>query len=546
MKKFTVLFLAGLLILAFGATSYAQAPKLEFKASGFIDAQYVWLMNVPQYNTNSTLYATPPSQWAVPAGGVAGYVAGVGKGGVGWNKQDNHWESRGHLKFDAIMGPNLSGTFYFEIDSLRYGSNYGAGGSGFAGTVNGREANNFGAWTTDRTAIEVKNVYIDVGLPYFGLPVPITVRVGAQPIGVRPAMLVYSDGAGVTAGIKIDPVLINPIYAKAVMNSDYQAADSDVWGLQASAKISTFTLGGYGLNYRMNSYPFNVPAPVAGLPANLTPYVPGSYQSKMWWVGAYADGRAGPVDLNFDFVYDFGKVERNRLDIQNHSFERSVAYRGWAVRGKVDYPMEKFNFGGVGMFATGGNAHRSSTSGLPGSKTSIGLLSTRYDGYVVPPGSEQGPGNQESIVMYSVEPGATGGYGIADRANYQNLSPGGFGGTWFAKLYASMKATPWWKITFQALYIGDTTKNANTFGTAWKFPNNLVDNHTLRDNHDIGYEFDLIHEFQIYNNLRFYAGFGYLFAGDALDVGEITKQGFPINRTPKDPWALRTRLMYTF
>ena len=541
MKKFTVLFLAGIAIFTFGTPVSAQVPKLEFKASGFIDAQFEMLMNVNEYNKTSTLYATAPANWAVPAGGFVGFGTGSGKGGPGWNKQDNHWESRGHLKFDAIMGPNLSGTFYFEIDTYRWGSNY-ANGSGFNSAAgNGREANNFGAWTTDRTAVEVKNVYIDVGLPYFGLPVPITVRVGAQPIGVRPAMFLYTDGAGVTAGIKIDPVLINPIYAKAVMNSDYQAADSDVWGLHASAKISTFTLGGYGLNYRMNSYPFNVNAPVAGLPANLTPVVPGSYQSKMWWVGAYADGRAGPVDINFDFVYDFGKVERNREFVV---FERSVAYRGWAARAKVDYPMEKFNFGGIGMYATGGNARRSSTSGLPGTTSNIGLPSTRYDGYVVPPGAEQAPANGESLVVYSMEGGATGGYGLAERINYGALNPGAFGGTWFGKLYGSVKATPWWKITFQGLYIGDTTKYGNTIGNAFKFPGTASP--LLRDDKDIGWELDLISEIQIYQNLRLFAGFGYLFAGDALDAGETTKAGIRVNHSPANPWALRTRLQYTF
>ena len=39
MKKFIVLSLAGVLIFALGTTVYAQAPKLEFKVSGFIDAQ---------------------------------------------------------------------------------------------------------------------------------------------------------------------------------------------------------------------------------------------------------------------------------------------------------------------------------------------------------------------------------------------------------------------------------------------------------------------------------------------------------------------------
>ena len=52
MKKFTVLCLAGLLILAFGATAYAQAPKLDFRASGFIDTQTFLGENVPHYNND--------------------------------------------------------------------------------------------------------------------------------------------------------------------------------------------------------------------------------------------------------------------------------------------------------------------------------------------------------------------------------------------------------------------------------------------------------------------------------------------------------------
>ena len=94
----------------------------------------------------------------------------------GLNKSKSDWESRAHLKFDAVMGKELSGTIFFEIDTFRYGAAFG----GYPGI--GREANNFGAWTTDRTAVEVKNIYIDFGLPYFGIPVPVTLRVGAQPL----------------------------------------------------------------------------------------------------------------------------------------------------------------------------------------------------------------------------------------------------------------------------------------------------------------------------------------------------------------------------
>jgi len=249
MKKFTVLFLVGLLILAFGATAFAQAPKLEFKASGFIDTQTFWGVNVPQYlnnpQANAAFWMSPfvsglgPGAAGIPLfyGTVNPNFAtegGAGKFGVGFNRPDTHWESRAHLKFDAIMGPNLSGTIFFEMDTFRYGAPW------TTGTGLGREANNFGGWTTDRTAVEIKNIYIDVGLPYFGIPIPITVRIGAQPIGVRPAMLVYSDGTGVTAGIKIDPVLVTPIYAKMLEGNDFADDDCDVWGLHVNAKLGTF------------------------------------------------------------------------------------------------------------------------------------------------------------------------------------------------------------------------------------------------------------------------------------------------------------------
>ena len=64
MKKFIVLCLAGLLILAFGAPGYAQAPKLEFKASGFIDTQTFWMEGVPQRNTTAGIYGVTNPNYA--------------------------------------------------------------------------------------------------------------------------------------------------------------------------------------------------------------------------------------------------------------------------------------------------------------------------------------------------------------------------------------------------------------------------------------------------------------------------------------------------
>jgi hypothetical protein len=269
--------------------------------------------------------------------------------------------------------------------------------------------------------------------------------------------------------------------------------------------------------------------------------IPGTFKSHMWWWGGYVDGKAGPVNLNADFVYDFGSVdERNSFGPTLHN----VDYRGWAARLKVDYPWEKFNFGVVGMYATGADTRRTSASGLPGTMGSVfpgapgGMTSRTVSGYVVPPGSEQGPANSESVVVYSMEAGATGGYGIANNANYNALSRGGFGGTWFAKLYGSMKLAPWYKLTLQGLYVGDTTYHGNTFGNAVRYQGSAI----LRDDTNIGWEFDLLQDIQIYNNLRFWIGAGWLIAGNALDI-KWTAGG---NHAAPNPWAFRTRLMYTF
>ena len=108
----------------------------------------------------------------------------------------------------------------------------------------------------------------------------------------------------------------------------------------------------------------------------------------------------------------------------------------------------------------------------------------------------------------------------------------------FDCLNASYKAAPWYKITLLGMYIGDTTKNGNTVGSARK-ANGL----TLRDDTAIGWEVGLYNEFQIYKNLTFNVAGGWLFAGKALDYWNPTTSK---NVGPKDPYLLGTMLKYTW
>jgi hypothetical protein len=116
---------------------------------------------------------------------------------------------------------------------------------------------------------------------------------------------------------------------------------------------------------------------------------------------------------------------------------------------------------------------------------------------------------------------------------------GGTGGTWMAKAYGSYKATPWYKVTLQGLYIGDTTDHGDTLGTA------LNGAGQPKDGNSIGWEFDLINEFQLYKNLSFVVGGGYLFPGSALKYTATgALPGF--NYQPHNPWMVTTALTYNF
>jgi len=507
MKKFIVLILVGLLVLVFGTTVFAQTkeePKLDFRASGFINVISFWNENTPGINAAAKIFGAPAA-YSTPDAGA-------------WNRKVAYLDTRAHLKFDAVMGKELSGTIYFEIDSTRWGDT--PGGQGGNITDRGK----LGYWSADRAAVEVKNIYFDVGLPYIGIEAPMTARVGLQPLSLRPNIFVYTDGMGITGGIKVDPVMIQPMWFKAVEGVDYTADDVNIFGLHANAKLGTFTIGGYGLYYNMNTFPFFVSQVTAGIPATLYPLVQGTQQADMWWWGVYADGKAGPVNLNFDFIIDRGKVQSTLTPSA-----QDVKYRGWTTRLKVDYPYELFNLGVVGLYGSGADRDKTNADGYAdGTNSKVGS-------FVVPVGSEAGAIFGESVLL-SMYAGSSGGTGWAINHNYNQLCRGSVGGLWLAKLYGSVKATPWYKVTLQGLYIGDTTKNGNTFGNAVKADG------TLRNDKGIGWELDLINELQIYKNLKWEIAGGVLFAGDAMDF----KRTATTNASMSNPWSITTRLQYTF
>ncbi len=522
MRKFLVFSIVGFLVL-FGTTVHAQ--KVDFKASGFIFMASFLGENTPHAYDITTWQPfpawMPPLYGASPLLDPSKAITGPGSGQA-LDKNRSFMQTRGILKVDASIGKEITGTVIFEMDSGEWGER----GSG---------RNNLGSWNADQAAVEIKNIYIDVALPYFGIPVPITARVGVQGFALRPQLLGYFDGPGITGGIRIDPITIQPIWFKVLENQDFSSDDVDIYGLNVFGKFGTITAGAYGIYQNANTYPL----PNSGVSPTLT------NTSNMWWFGIYSDGRFGPVDINFDLGMDTGKVE----DKANRPTRQDVKYQGWAGRLKVDFPWEKFNFGVIGMYGSGSNAKKTdggvsfptgngiNNGGLPGGTTPFGTPNRRVSGYVQVIGSEQFPFGDSLLI--SGDPIWNGFMGYS-AMNYSQMARGAIGGTWIAKLYGSVKATPWYKVTLSGIYIGDTTKNANTWGSARKSPGLST---IPRDDKTIGFELDLINQINIYNNLRWDIGLGYIFAGDALDYFSFAKGK---NISADNPWALVTRLTYTF
>lgn len=178
MKKL-FLFIAFMVVLS--ATAYGQEAKLDFRASGFIQAAsefWRWNCDTTLNKTQGIINVLNPTSQPPD---------GKGNGGE-WNKTASYAEMRGRLKFDAVMGKELSGTIFLEMDSTTWGDQVSA----LAPSGNGQQSNKIGYWQADRAGIEIKNLYFDVAIPY--VPIPMTARFGVQPIGIRSSQSAGSLG----------------------------------------------------------------------------------------------------------------------------------------------------------------------------------------------------------------------------------------------------------------------------------------------------------------------------------------------------------------
>ena len=486
MKRFLTLVSVAVLILGLAATSYA----VDFGASGFVRVRSYMGMNAG----------------AFPVFGAAGY-----------DDSEAWMDTRFRLKFAAKANDYATGVIYFEGDSSRWGerevpvylANHGVPAGTNSFTRSGAR-NAAGQWNSDRTAVELKQFYIDFKVPGVSDFAPTTIKAGIQGFSVRSHVLLYADGPGVEVNSQAGPVKFNLYWYKPEEGRDWKSDDADFYGAQVWVPgLLPVTPGGYILYLNANNYPLRSATAVAapGPPVSVAETYPAEQRrADLFWVGAYADGKIGPVALKVDFVYSGGDIEaRAGTGLVD------VDLGGWTFFADVMYTLEMampIDIGGTFMYATGDDAN-----------------DTDLDGYKEPPGSEACYGGDWGIVYY---PSAVNdGVRICNLTGGTAASDGKAGGTWFAKFYAGFKPLDWLKVKAYAMYIGDTVDNGDINGD------------TVADDDDIGIEVGAVTDIQIYKNLKYSIGAGYLFAGDALQTG-ATKED------PDDPWAIVSQLIFTF
>lgn len=504
MKKFLTLTCVAVLTFGLAAATYAD---VEFGASGFVRVRSAWYVNS---------------------------IGAPDASADNWDDTSAWMDTRYRLKFTAKANDYASGVIYLEGDSTRWGereapryyANFGAAGTGSFTTSGGRNA--AGQWGADRAAVEVKQFYIDFKVPGTEAA-PTKVQAGIIGLNYRGHVCTYTDGPGVRVDTKVGPVKIQLNWGKPEEGQDHMSDDADVYAARVVlAEGLPVRPGVYFMYYNINNYPLNSATATLTFPTVTETYPALTAEADFYWIGFQLDGKVGPVALKGDFVYVDGDVESKVPGGQDSD------YSGWALYFDGSVPIDMFTVGGAFMYATG-NDVTDTTKAAP--------ASLDFDGYVVPPYSEERWMFNEGIVFWPST--VNDGVHVKGQWSTSGVSPGAIGGTWMAKLYGSVKPLEWLKVTAYGMYIGDTVDDGNIIGNARDY----AERTGLEDESGIGIEIGAICDFYIYKNLTYSVGAGYLLAGDALDsyTGLDSVPGvIPINDEPSNPWAVVSQLIYKF
>jgi len=525
MKKLLTLTCVAVLTFGLAAATYAD---VEFGASGFIRVRSAWYMNTPV---------------PAPTIDIPGFTTNTA-----WDDTNAWMDTRFRIKFTGKLDDVAKGVIYLEGDASPWGS--------AAGT-----RNTMGFWNADRAAVEVKQAYLDFKVPGTDA-FPTKLQAGIIGFNYRAHVCMYADGAGVRLDTTAGPVKIQVNWMKPWEGNNWQADDTDIYAFRVVVPVGPVRPGFWAMWYDSNSWGAGTPLvwpAVGGWGPPNTGQNLGTDKADLYWLGFQLDGKAGPVGLKADFVYNFGEIERQypqvnptvvpfRNPIDDEDFGGWLFYADAVYTTPTEFPID---VGATFLYATGDDLDDARTK-------------RDHDGYWLPPGSEAGWIGTHGIVFY---PSAINDGVSTVTGGMQNNAPFPFGpgGTWFGKLYAGVKPIDWLKVTFYGMYIGDTADSGDMYGnaasTTWVDPMTGLIVPLWEDNSDIGIEFGLITDFQIYKNLKYSIGGGYLMAGDALDrytwvdfipatgayvIGGTVPGAIAINDEPANPWAIVSNLTFSF
>jgi hypothetical protein len=550
-----VLMIAVALVALAAPMAFAQAPAPKVTINGLID-------NVMSYYQNHAIY----------------------NGGV-FNRGDDQWYGRTRGRFDIIgeVG-KVKGVFGFEIDA-----GYGQTGSNDSTIANSGAAaatavqapsgtsGSFDLNTDTRGIFEIKWLYVEFPLPL--IPVPTTVRLGAQPFGAAATYKLAAYANGDFAGVN----LVSQITPNLKLLGTYVAVEENLVGTDTASPndpVTQVPAGILSTQVRGDDFAYILSAeitPFKGLDIKpmfsmfyaqgttsssaragrgglntTTAYSPtgdvrGSMNEYRYTVGADARLRMGPFSLDPTVLYQFG----NRAVITPANSAACLAagtcfsftgatpgqrkyadISAWLVDVRAGFQLGPLLLEGLGVWSTGNSARNSTLNDVNyfqvldtdtsyqadwGSQiTALGLdYSTSWNSAA---GRLTYTGNQIGWDKYGrIQVGAKATYAITPA-----LSVTGGGNVHWTAEEVDRNGTAVAASGINPVFNGPTPRDRSRY---------------------VGTELFGVINWQLSPGLVWANSFGYMFMGDALDaVTDPTAGGRNVN----NPWILTSRVRFTF
>jgi len=466
MKKYFALIGAMILVMAIASPSFAQQTDWfkEFKATSLFQMWSVWLN---KYDLNNN------------------YGASTTDTG---DKTRRGLHSRANFYLDWGNSKYVRGVIGFEADS----TNWGEQGWTSATTTSSNPSGRMGTAGADQPQLEIKHAYLQFTIPN----TPLMVSYGIQGFAVGGRLGQSRDLPGLILTGQFAPHSVRALWWRENEGyaSEYTSAITTAYN--STMRDYYHVNETYGLTYDLTQKLFNVNAWVlykndlvsdASAATVTTP----TYSDHPYWIGIGGGFRPGNLSLSGQVVYVGGTRDYILASATDPK------YKAWAAEILATYQIGPgLSVAAEGFYATGNDT----------SKSDISM-------YQVPAGSEvyANFGLGRSVLFFMNFSQLGGGH------NLTNSSPGTavqIGGYWYARLNAQYAPVNWLNLSFNYLYLNDTS-TGNVVGSGANRWNSIGRQDLDKD--FIGHEINLISTLKIYQNFTWNIGLGVLLPGEIFD-----------------------------